>query len=625
MHPLPRQTLRQLLADFGPTLLNDPVRVDALLADLWGSYHSERFLLFHAAKLFSQSQHDAVHRQRFSQRLQRRYGFSADAAHWAVESWCAALDIAPLNPNAPRAGNDIRDSRRTEFSDSLLRVLRRLFADRGPALLNDPARVDALLADLCEPYSRERFLLFHALRERIPVELLIQTQDDKDHEQRLSQRLQSRYGFSAEAAKWTVESWSLALKAARSGQDPTLAEEQAVTVRIVRQKEREQNLAVEVVRQKVKERDAAQETTRLKEKEKIAAEEIARQKTEAEATARQKVEAEAVALQKAEEVKEIILQILEYDPLTSPEMAEILRIGQEQAVAWLNQLQKAGKIEEIYLKRSKHYPVGYRIRNRSYTTANATNKARKAAGVAARQKVGEWREVKTKAHQTVVERTVAEAAVRQKERERITAEAVARTRVQQWKEAVATTRQKERERITAEAVARTRVQQWKEAIATAQKIEKEQATAEAAARSKRKNWSVAEAAARQLVEERKKAEAEARLKAKKSQQIILQNLKQYPLTSREVSTILQIEQEQAIALLKRLLKEDRIEFTWSKRSPYTPCYQIRKRPNARPSSSPATSTKKQSSSRRSGCLWLLALLGPLGLLALLAQSCSVAP
>ena len=108
MHPLPRRTLRRLLAQYGPALLDDPARLDALLADLCGSHHRERFLLVHAlreripAELLAQPQGGAVHGRRLSQRLQRRYGFSDGAAQWAIESWALALGIAPLTSRLPR-------------------------------------------------------------------------------------------------------------------------------------------------------------------------------------------------------------------------------------------------------------------------------------------------------------------------------------------------------------------------------------------------------------------------------------------------------------------------------------------------------------------------------------------
>ena len=97
-------------------------------------------------------------------------------------------------------------------------VLCQLLVDYGPALLNEPARVNALLADLCGPYHCERFLLIHALLERIPVELRAQPHGGTPLELRLSRRLQNRYCFSAEAAHWAVESWSTAIKV---GEVPT--------------------------------------------------------------------------------------------------------------------------------------------------------------------------------------------------------------------------------------------------------------------------------------------------------------------------------------------------------------------------------------------------------------------
>ncbi len=107
MHPRPRRTLRQLLTYYGPALLDEPARLDALLADLCGPYHRERFLLVHAlreripAELLAQPQGGAVHGRRLAQRLQRRYGFSAEAAQWAIESWALALNIAPLTSRLP--------------------------------------------------------------------------------------------------------------------------------------------------------------------------------------------------------------------------------------------------------------------------------------------------------------------------------------------------------------------------------------------------------------------------------------------------------------------------------------------------------------------------------------------
>src|SRR5690606_6074286 len=40
--------------------------------------------------------------QRLSRRLQERLALTAEAAHWAVESWALALDVAPLHYRYPR-------------------------------------------------------------------------------------------------------------------------------------------------------------------------------------------------------------------------------------------------------------------------------------------------------------------------------------------------------------------------------------------------------------------------------------------------------------------------------------------------------------------------------------------
>ena len=59
--------------------------------------------------------------------------------------------------------------------------------------------------------AEKRFLLVHALRERIPADLLSKSNSGAGHGQRLTQRLQERLGFTVEAADWAVESWSMAL------------------------------------------------------------------------------------------------------------------------------------------------------------------------------------------------------------------------------------------------------------------------------------------------------------------------------------------------------------------------------------------------------------------------------
>ena len=90
-------------------------------------------------------------------------------------------------------------------------ILRKLLADFGPTLLDEPERVDAFLADLCGEYRRERYLIVQAMRWRVPADLLSQPQGAAPIGPRLSRRLQEHYGLSAEAAQWAIESWAIAL------------------------------------------------------------------------------------------------------------------------------------------------------------------------------------------------------------------------------------------------------------------------------------------------------------------------------------------------------------------------------------------------------------------------------
>ena len=609
MHPLPRRILSKLLKDFGPTLLEDPTRLDALLADLWGQYRCERFLLFHAAKLVSKSRNRAGHGHQIPQDLQKNCGFSSEAAQWATESWFAALDLSPPRANTSRNGSH------TAFSDGPRLALRRLLTDYGPALLEDPARVHALLADLSGSNSRERFLLVQALRAHIPAELLVHHMDNTGQMQPLSHRFQTRYGFSAEAARWAIESWSLSLKAARSGQDHSLKEEREAAKAIARQLVIVRDAARETARQKTIERSAAESVVRKKTDELAAAESVVRKKSDdlaaAQDVVRRMVQVEEIARQKGEEVKKVIVQILEFNPLTPNETGKIFGVSEEQAVTWLRQLQATGKIEEILLRRRHHYPAGFQVKGWSYTSVIATDKDKRAAGIAARQKVKEWRAAEAGARRPEKERAAALSKTQQLAKERAAAESKTQQITKERAKADSDAQLLARECAAADSDAQRLAKKLAAAMTTVQDLAKKQAEAGRAARLKSKEWSLAAAAARKMVKKRTNAEAMARQTEKRSFEKILQNLKQNSMTSREVATILGTEQEQAIALLKRLLLDNQIEMTWSKRSPYAPCYKPVKR------SSTPSGPSDQSAPRQSGCLWLLALPGLLGLLALL--------
>ncbi len=147
-----------------------------------------------------------------AQRLQSRYFFSAKAAQWAADSWSYALRIGTPKPIISRdKGNNNLSGLHAELSDSPRKTLSRLLADYGLDLLDDPARVNALLADLSGEFDGERFLLVHALRDGIPADLLSQKRGSTASERRLTKRLQKRYSISDKAAQWAVASWSAAL------------------------------------------------------------------------------------------------------------------------------------------------------------------------------------------------------------------------------------------------------------------------------------------------------------------------------------------------------------------------------------------------------------------------------
>ena len=214
MHRHPRRTLRRLLTQYGPTLLDNPARVDALLADLCGEYRTERFVLVYALReRVTVADHSVTYWHRLcAQRLQSRYFFSEKAAQWAADSWSYALRIGPPKPFISRdKGNNNLSGLHAELSDSPRKTLSRLLTDYGLDLLDDPARVNALLADLSGEFDRERFLLVHALRDGIPADLLSQKRRSTASERRLTKRLHKRYGISDKAAQWAVESWSAAL------------------------------------------------------------------------------------------------------------------------------------------------------------------------------------------------------------------------------------------------------------------------------------------------------------------------------------------------------------------------------------------------------------------------------
>jgi WD40 repeat protein len=113
MNDLPRQTLIQLLARYGPSLSDDPKRTEGLLRDYCGEHKGEISALVSAlnegvaADLLALG--DSVPYQvlsaQLTRRLQDNLALAEDAAQWAVDSWALALGVIqrPLSGSSPRA------------------------------------------------------------------------------------------------------------------------------------------------------------------------------------------------------------------------------------------------------------------------------------------------------------------------------------------------------------------------------------------------------------------------------------------------------------------------------------------------------------------------------------------
>jgi tetratricopeptide (TPR) repeat protein len=103
---LPRQRLCDLLAQYGPSLCDDPPHFEALLRDLCGEHRREVFALSAALKsgIVAEVQKaleggkGAPLLTRLARRMHEMTTIAEDVCHWAVESWAQALRDAP----APR-------------------------------------------------------------------------------------------------------------------------------------------------------------------------------------------------------------------------------------------------------------------------------------------------------------------------------------------------------------------------------------------------------------------------------------------------------------------------------------------------------------------------------------------
>ena len=86
----------------------------------------------------------------------------------------------------------------------------------GKEIAGEPKRCEGLLNDLCGGHRREINVLVNAIDERVPLDLLAGAASMPLEMllNRLEKRLEEQTAMTREAARWTVESWALALNLA---------------------------------------------------------------------------------------------------------------------------------------------------------------------------------------------------------------------------------------------------------------------------------------------------------------------------------------------------------------------------------------------------------------------------
>jgi LppX_LprAFG lipoprotein len=115
MNDIPRQKLREIIAAYGTSVLDEPRRVEGLLRDLCGEYRAEISVLVGALRervpndLLSSAgaMPTQVMSAQLAKRLRDDLALSGEAANWGVESWVLALGLAvPTSPSSalPAAG-----------------------------------------------------------------------------------------------------------------------------------------------------------------------------------------------------------------------------------------------------------------------------------------------------------------------------------------------------------------------------------------------------------------------------------------------------------------------------------------------------------------------------------------
>jgi WD40 repeat protein len=110
------------------------------------------------------------------------------------------------------------------LDESVPRQLGEILIKHGHASLTDPKLCENLLKDYFAPYKEEISLLVLAVKERVASDLLV-SQDGLDRDllrALLIKRLRNAHFLTEADARWTIDSWSLALRTlSRSKTDPS--------------------------------------------------------------------------------------------------------------------------------------------------------------------------------------------------------------------------------------------------------------------------------------------------------------------------------------------------------------------------------------------------------------------
>jgi hypothetical protein len=106
-----RQKLRDLIARYGRSICDNPAKCQSLIADICGDHRLELNLLVAALRAGIPIKLPASHAgippemrcAQLASQLQKDQGLSADAAHWAVDSWALALGVIAVPTSAKPA------------------------------------------------------------------------------------------------------------------------------------------------------------------------------------------------------------------------------------------------------------------------------------------------------------------------------------------------------------------------------------------------------------------------------------------------------------------------------------------------------------------------------------------